>query len=333
MKKIILLISILLLGGCYDYTEIDDISIITGIILDYNNNEYELTTEVFENEKESKVKIYKTTCKSIDLCILEISKESNKELFISHLKTLILTDRTINKDIKFYDYFLRNSKSKMNFYVYYVSDEYKDKIFNDSDNSSLYLKDMTDFNIKDYSTSIKLLFTDMIQKLLEKGFDNIYPSISIKDDKLCIDSLVYSNKELNNNESIIYNILSNNTISTYITIPCDNNSFSLNINHLKTKYKFDNTLNIEIKSNSKLSNYNCKYNLNDKNTIKTLEELANKYITNNSYDLINKSKKDNYDFLGLIRYIYKHSKKEIDLKDLTVKINTNIKINSIGESR
>ena len=303
MKKILLLISIIfLLAGCYDYTEIDDTSIITGIILDYIDNNYELITEVFENEKESKVKIFKTTCKSIDLCLQNISKESNKELFISHLKVLILTDRTIKKDIKFYDFFLRNSKSKMNFYVYYVSDQYKDKIFNDKENSSLYLKDMTDFNIKNSSTSIKLSFTDMIQKKLEKGIINIYPSITIKDNKLRLNSLIYNDKkELNNNESIIFNILSNNTIRTYITIPCDNNFFSLNLSNIKTKYNYNNNIEITIKSNSKLSNYNCNYDLNKKSTINKLESLANNYIKENSYDLINKSKNEKLDlFINIV---------------------------------
>ena len=160
MKKIFLLFVILLLGGCYDYTEIDDIAIVTGIILDYKNNQYEMISETLENEKESKKIVYKTACDSIDLCILKITDESNKEVFISHLKVLILTDRTVDKDISFYDYFIRNSKSKMNFYIYHINDQYIDKIFDileDNTSTSLFLKDMTDFNTKNYSSSIKFL--------------------------------------------------------------------------------------------------------------------------------------------------------------------------------
>ncbi len=342
MKKLILLIPILLmLSGCYDYVEIDDISIITGIILDYKDNKYELTSEVLENEKESKVTIYKTSCYDIDSCLLQISKESNKDLFISHLKALILTDRTVNKNINFYDYFIRSSKSKMNYYVYYVSDEYKDKIFNtleENENTSLFLKDMTEFNVKYYSSSIKLKFIDMIQKLSEKGIDNIYPSISIKEDKLYLDSLVSFDKnnnkiELSNNESIFYNILADNMITTDISIPCDNNTFSLNLNYLKIKYKINNDLDIDIKLDAKLSNYNCKYDLEKNDTIVKLEKLASNYIKNNSNDLIKLSKEKNTDFLGLENYIYKHSKKNKKIKDINTKVNVDLKIISIGESR
>ena len=45
MKKIILIILILLTTACKDYTEINDFAIINGIILDYNNNKYEMISQ------------------------------------------------------------------------------------------------------------------------------------------------------------------------------------------------------------------------------------------------------------------------------------------------
>ncbi len=338
MKKIIIVVvSILLLSGCYDYSEIDDISIITGILLDYHNNQYEMISEVLENEKESKINIYKTSCKSINLCLLKISEESNKELFISHLKALILTDRTINKDTSFYDYFLRNSKSKMNFYVYYIEDQYIDKLFNNNKNTSLFLKDIIDYNTRNYSSLIKLSFTDMIQKNIEYGIINIYPSITIDDEKVYIDKLVSFNKEnktiLSNTESVIYNILLNNAISSYITIPCDNENFTLKLSKSKSKYKYDNKLTININNNAILSSYNCKYDLNEKESINILEQLSNDYIKNKSYELLKLSKNNNTDFLGITRYIYKHNKEKINLNNINEVIYANTKITSIGESR
>lgn len=44
MKKIILLFMLLLLTGCKDYTEINDLGIISGMIIDYKDNKYEITT-------------------------------------------------------------------------------------------------------------------------------------------------------------------------------------------------------------------------------------------------------------------------------------------------
>ena len=122
MKKIILLIAIFLLGGCYDYAEIDDLGIIVGLIIDYKDNKYEITSQILEQKNETKIKLYKTTCNQIDECLSDISKQASKEIFISHLKILLLTENTIKKDINYYDYFLRNPKSKMNFYIYYIDD-------------------------------------------------------------------------------------------------------------------------------------------------------------------------------------------------------------------
>ena len=86
MKKIIImLISIFLLSGCADYVEINDLAIISGIAIDYENDLYKLTAQLIENDKESKVIVLTTASSSIDEAMSEISKLSNKELFISHL--------------------------------------------------------------------------------------------------------------------------------------------------------------------------------------------------------------------------------------------------------
>ena len=129
MKKIILLFMLLLLTGCKDYTEINDLGIISGMIIDYKDNKYEITTEIITNDKESELQILSTTSTSIDEAIKELSKLTNKKVFIPHLKVLIITDNILKEDIDYYDYFLRNSKSSMNFYVYYIDSKIKDKIF------------------------------------------------------------------------------------------------------------------------------------------------------------------------------------------------------------
>ena len=154
MKKIIImLISIFLLSGCADYVEINDLAIISGIAIDYENDLYKLTAQLIENDK---VVVLTTASSSIDEAMSEISKLSNKELFISHLKVLILSDRLIKENKDFYDYFLRSSKSKMNFYTYIASkDEISSifKIYSDKNSSSIYLDKMMDFNQNVFSSS------------------------------------------------------------------------------------------------------------------------------------------------------------------------------------
>ena len=128
MKKIILILLLLTLTGCKDYTEINDLAIVSGIIIDYVDNKYEITSELIINDKESELQILTTKSTSIDEAIKEMSKLTNKKVFIPHLKILIITDNILKSDIDYYDYFLRNSKSSMNFFVYYINSNIKQPI-------------------------------------------------------------------------------------------------------------------------------------------------------------------------------------------------------------
>jgi len=346
MKKILILLSIIfLMSGCYDYVEIDDLVIVTGILIDYNDNQYEVTSEVIENEKESKVKVFTTKCTTIDECIYKISKLSNKDIFISHLKTLILTESTITSNIDFYDYFLREPKSKMNFNVYYVSDEFKKDILNvykKDSSTAFYIKDLMEFNNKIFSSSTPLSFLDLVYKKEEYGINPIYPSLEIKknndEEIIYLQNLVtFKNKKkriLNDDEGITYNIITNNLIKTVINIPCDNNNFSITLNDTKTKYKWiNNKLSLNTKISAKISTYTCKYDLDDPKTINKLSDLTNNYIKKNINNLIKISKEDNNDFLGLTGYIYKHSKKKLKIKDININTKVDTTINAIGEIR
>ena len=50
MKKIILIITLFFLTGCYDYKEINDLAIISAIGVDYQNDEYIITLEVLNDQ-------------------------------------------------------------------------------------------------------------------------------------------------------------------------------------------------------------------------------------------------------------------------------------------
>jgi Ger(x)C family germination protein len=354
MKKLLILFAIIfLLTGCNDYVEIDDIIIISGMLIDYKNNMYEVTSQVIENETKTKIKVYTTTCNNIDECIYKISKISNKDIFISHLKVLILTESTIKNDKNFYDYFLRETKSKMNFYVYYVDEQYKDEILNiykEDKGSSLYIKDLMDFNSKIFSSSTPISFLDYMQMKLEYGINPIYPNLKIKDSNdnkiIYLENIIvfndnYNKITLNDNEGIFYNILKNKTNKTILNIPCKDKDFSIIVDDVNTKYNWDNnTFNIKINLKSNINSYNCELDLNNPQNIDKLSNIANKYIKDNIHNIINIAKENNVDFIGIGSYIYKHDKNYFDfknnnwnnnLKNIETNIEVKTIINSIGE--
>ncbi|MDY6072378.1 MAG: Ger(x)C family spore germination protein [Bacilli bacterium] len=347
MKKIlILLIMIFSLTGCKDYIEINDLAILTGIVIDYTDDMYEVTAQLIVNDKKSNTKVFTTKSSSINEAIAELSKLSNKEVFISHLKVLIVTDNIIKNNIDFKDYFLRSSKSKMNFYVYVINEDIKDKVLNiykENDGSSIYLEKMMKFNQNIFSSSTPLKFTEYAYYTLEKGYTNIYPKIDIvkNNDKevLYLSNLTTFKDdkefELSENESIFYNILTNKANKSSLTINCDENTFSIEIQDIKTKFKLnDNKIYINNKSKTKIVDYKCKYDLNKKETIEKLINLTNNYIEANINDFLKFIKKNDTDIIGIGNYIYKHKLKSYNkeyLSNINFEVKSNTNITSVGE--
>lgn len=352
MKKIIILfILILSLTGCKDYVEINDLAILTGIVIDYKDNMYEVTAQLIVNDKDSNIEVFKTKSNSINEAIAELSKLSNKELFISHLKVLIVTDTVIKENIDFKDYFLRSSKSKMNFYVYVIDNEISDKVLNvykENDGSSIYLEKMMKFNQNIFSSSTPLKFSNYAYYIYEKGYNLIYPKIKIvknnSKEVLYLSNLTTfkddNEIELSENESIFYNIVSNKAIKTTVTIKCDDNNFSVELQDIKTKYKWkNNKFTISNKTNSKVIDYKCKYDLTKKESIEKLNKLTSNYIKDNINNLLTFIKDNNEDVIGIGNYIYKHDKNYFKdknkwnnyLNNIEFKIDTKTNITSIGE--
>ena len=236
MKKIlILLIMILSLTGCKDYIEINDLAILTGIVIDYTDNMYEITAQLIVNDKKSNTEVFTTKSSSINEAIAELSKLSNKEVFISHLKVLIVTDNIIKNNIDFKDYFLRSSKSKMNFYVYVINKDIKDKvltIYKDTDGSAIYLEKMMKFNQNIFSSSTPLKFSEYAFYSLEKGYDKSYVNKWLNYDKDVPGSGVYEN---NIKESVNYlssTYYCEDIIDDIKNINCDKNSTNYKISLL-----------------------------------------------------------------------------------------------------
>lgn len=354
MKKIILIILLILCTGCTDYTEINDLVIISGMIIDYKNDKYEITSQLILNEDKTFVKNITTTSNSIENAISKISKYSNKNIFISHLKTLIITDNIIKNNINFYDYFLREPKAKINFNTYITDSDTAKKIFeiNKTEGSALYIEKMTNINNDIYSSTTPLSFIDLVYKKIEPGIEPIYPKITIKENNnkssLYLDHIVFFNNDnkpitLKSEDSINYNIITNNAKKTIKNIKCDNNKlFSLTLKDINTKYEWKNNKFIfNIKINADINSYECNYDLKNKKTLNKLNNIAEKQIKPEFEKLIKLSKENKSDIFGIGNYIYKHDKnyyKKINnwnynLNNIETEIKLKILIGSSGEKR
>ena len=53
MKKLILIILLLSLTGCWNYSELNNLAITTGIAIDINENEFEVTILISNSQKQT----------------------------------------------------------------------------------------------------------------------------------------------------------------------------------------------------------------------------------------------------------------------------------------
>jgi len=116
MKKIIILLIFLLLTGC-SYIELNDLSIIKSIGIDYQNNEYILYAEIIDNiDKENipTTKIISAKDQKIDNCFKKLIVLSNKTIHYSHIDLLILSDNLNQNNLEEFFKFILNNKNFRN---------------------------------------------------------------------------------------------------------------------------------------------------------------------------------------------------------------------------
>ena len=352
-KIIFLCIITILLGGCFNYKEINDYAIVSGISIDKcEKDKYEVGIQIMNSKKDkesdnSLITFYKAKGDTIYEALEQIMLDSPKELYLGHNEVLIISEELLKEKnpLEYLDYFMRDSEVEKDSLMIISKDEKASNILK----IITPLETIPSKNLKstlaiadNFSGAIILTSADeFISELKKTGSEAILPSVIIKGKikdgkkmdnisqsdpktKLVFSTLGYfeNNKlkgYLNKNESMGYNILSNNVKEAYINLRCDNNNYAtLRIDDLKTSKKtyFKNNkpyVKITVKINANLLEYNCKGDiLNNKELVNNIEKKANKKVktlleeTHNKLYIQNKS-----DGLGYGNYFMKYKKRDM----------------------
>lgn len=117
----------LLLTGCYNYREINDLAIATGIsISKTENNQYQLTVEIVNPKKQQDTSssnepdfiIYTAKGQSIQEIFRKLIKESPQKIYSAQLEIMILDESLAEEDLKnVIDFFARDPEIRSEFYV------------------------------------------------------------------------------------------------------------------------------------------------------------------------------------------------------------------------
>jgi len=134
LKYLIILVVPLLLTGCYNYQELNDLAITTGMSIDYDEEtkQFKVIAQVINPVKEDDAKSsnetsfinYESKGKSLREAIRTIILDSPKRLYGSQMQILILSENVLNEKLPdIIDFFIREPELRPEFKIIIAKDE------------------------------------------------------------------------------------------------------------------------------------------------------------------------------------------------------------------
>lgn len=344
IRFLLLLPLFLLLTGCFDYTELNELSIVSGVSIDIKDDEYLvgfLITNAINPNSNNDNHATNTTLlsgkgKTITDAINDIDSKNPKRYYLGHMSSLIVSKEVANDMKKVIDYFFRNPESIKKFYIVVSEENAIDslKIISPqeifpSENIISNLKEVSDLQ----SISSETLYSEFINDILIEGKEPLTSTIKIvgnvdnADDKEDLDKTDISTSikvssmaifkeyqlvELASvDESKGINLINNDVNELYLKIKCDNGFMLSNINNINTKtsYKIiDNNIKFFIKINGSINiqETNCDYDLNNNNIKKKIVKKYEKELENVLDKGVNAAKRNKSDIFGFGNKVYKY---------------------------
>lgn len=348
MKKIFLLLFVLVLTGCWNYQELNEYAIVTGMAIDYKDNKYQVSVLVANGNKTeaegTKTSLLSGEGDTIYSAIKDISLASPKEIYLSHLSVIILSEDTAKVGIShILDFLLREPQAHQNFYLLMAKDTKA------SDTLSILspLADYPSQNITSNITNSSKLqgkisdasFNLFMEKYLEEGFEPIMNSIiivgdtkqgqmadnqeKIKQDAYTkLDSLaLFQGDKLvgwtTQEESTGIDLILGEIGTFYFNVPCDNGYAVTLSNDYKVSYDIQkDKVKIKAEATGTLREMGCNINLEEEREIVKLEQAAEKEMRKYMVNGIQKAKQYETDIFGFGSKYYKKYPKDFQkIKD------------------
>lgn len=344
MKKILIIPIILLLTGCWNYYELNNLAICTGIAIDKNEDKYEVTylisnakkNEVSSKEGEAGTTTYSGIGDTIQDAINDLQIKMPFEPYNGHLVVTIISEEIAKEGVEnILDLLARDTEAR-NFFYLLLSKDTKAKDILEIISPLQTFPSQTiasDIETSSAKTSLiyKITYNDFIYNLLEQGKNPVLNSVTIIGNKdagtdskelsntvpkatIKIDTLgIFKEDKLLGwatiDESKGINLLSNNVENFYIKTKCEDKYIMNYIENIKTKTDINlknNKVNVNINGTSTILEVNCKINLEDNNTIKRLEKDISNELNRIIYDSLDLvQNKYNTDVLGYGKIIHK----------------------------
>lgn len=180
------------LSGCWNYTEIDDMSIVAGVAIDKNKeeNNLQLTVEMVDTQggmqqSQASFKMISLTGNTIFDIARNMISVTGKKLFWSHAKVIILSEEVAREGlIKVIDWYSRDTETRADVFVFVSNEKNAREVLNLNSETKTILSYELAQMMRDEiftSTAPVVEIWDFIDKLETLGNNAVAPLIDISE--------------------------------------------------------------------------------------------------------------------------------------------------------
>lgn len=369
MKKFgILILICFCLTGCFDYYELNNVAICTGLAIDKYEDKYEVTylisnakkTEVSAKDGEAGTTTYNGVGVTVQDAINDLKLKMPFEPYNGHLIVAVISDEVARDGIdKVMDLLARDTESRDFFYMLLANGSKARDILEIISPLSSFPSQTIAYDVETSSENsslvYKITYNEFLYNFLEEGKEPVLNSVSIlgdldkgSDEKTLSSTVPKATIKINNfgvfknnkllgfadgDETRGINLLTDNASNFYVKTSCLDSHIVSYVESMKSDTKIDldnNKVNVKISGNATIMEVNCDLDLEDPKVIQDIGNDINEEITN----IINKAaflvqKKYNSDVLGYGMQVHKKDfKKWKEVKDDWDNIFKNLEITS-----
>lgn len=315
-KKMLILLILFLMTGCWNYQELNSLAISTAMAIDKSDDEYEVSilianskkNQVSSKEGESQTVVYSAKGKTISDALKNINLENPRQTYIGHLSVIVISEEVAKEGLmNLLDLLLRDSESTKRFYVAIAKDNKAKEIIQIISPLETFPSQTISTNIKASSesqaVSVAVTYSKFIENLLKKGINPILPTITVEGDtkdgekdknlqQATPDAIlklgtiaIFDNDKLigyaTKDESRGINLIMNEINEMIVQYECDEKylvtSVSQVTSEMSVEWKNQNpVITIHIKGLGDITEDSCHFDLTDPKEIETIEDKINK---------------------------------------------------------
>lgn len=345
VKFLLILFLCLVCSGCWNYNELNELAIVTGMGIDKTEDGIKVSlmisnsqsTQGSTREGEAQTTVFSGTGKNITEALEEIDVQNPRNLYLGHLSVAVVDEEIAREDISIItDALLRNPETAKKYYLILARDNKAEEILKSLSPLEFFPSQNISLNIQNSSKSQGIIsdtkLSEFVINLLDNGVSATMPSISIKGNSNKIDNQedlketkpnatletrsigIFKDFKLvawtTREESQGINIINNKIDRLYITNEFENDEqVVVLIDSVKTKVNISNDKTLLVKINTKtkgaIVETNTDFNLKDTKVIEKINRKTEENMKKIIEKAIKVAKENHSDIFGFGNMLYK----------------------------